>query len=367
MRVGVLTFQWAPNYGAVLQALGLQTALLELGHQPVFIEYVPPYLRRRISPIAGWGFNSGPRFFSKFRLRLHEHQRRKGFRRFKEDRLTLSPKLRNRIALRDYCAELDAVIVGSDQVWNLHWQKTFDDTYFLGFLDGLDKRVRRIAYAPCFGSPDQPMDHLLAAKEHIARFDAIGMRNQFGIDLVGEMEIGLPRRVVDPAFFLPRVKRRVPPDPRIAIYAVCPETASLCSRIVGCAQSILQNVSVCQLSSENPVPVLLDGLKTLRYADPSQWLDVVSNSQFLCSESFHGAVFALANDVPFVAASSGRRAHRIRDLLARYGSADRLFEEDFGGIAPEVLRHLVTQGANVGKLHADITASKAFLSEALNT
>ena len=44
MRVGILTFHCARNYGAVLQAYALQTYLEKQGHQVYVIDYRPSYL-----------------------------------------------------------------------------------------------------------------------------------------------------------------------------------------------------------------------------------------------------------------------------------------------------------------------------------
>ena len=41
MKIGIMTFHWAVNYGAVLQAYALQTYLRNLGHEAYMIDYKP--------------------------------------------------------------------------------------------------------------------------------------------------------------------------------------------------------------------------------------------------------------------------------------------------------------------------------------
>ena len=41
MKIGILTFHWATNYGAVLQCYALQTYLESLGHEVTIINYKP--------------------------------------------------------------------------------------------------------------------------------------------------------------------------------------------------------------------------------------------------------------------------------------------------------------------------------------
>ena len=44
MRVGILTFHRAHNYGAVLQCYALQKVLKNLGHEVQVIDYRQPYI-----------------------------------------------------------------------------------------------------------------------------------------------------------------------------------------------------------------------------------------------------------------------------------------------------------------------------------
>ena len=43
MKIGILTFHWATNYGAVLQCYALQTYLESLGHKVNVINYKPSF------------------------------------------------------------------------------------------------------------------------------------------------------------------------------------------------------------------------------------------------------------------------------------------------------------------------------------
>lgn len=46
MKLGILTFHSAHNYGAVLQAYGLQEYLKQHGHDVYVIDYRPDYITR---------------------------------------------------------------------------------------------------------------------------------------------------------------------------------------------------------------------------------------------------------------------------------------------------------------------------------
>lgn len=50
MKIGILTFHCAVNYGAVLQAYALQEILRSLGHEVYVIDYRPDYLTEAYCP-----------------------------------------------------------------------------------------------------------------------------------------------------------------------------------------------------------------------------------------------------------------------------------------------------------------------------
>ena len=195
MKVGILTFHFAYNYGAVLQAWGLQQAVESLGHEVCIINYVPNYMKHRISTFRGWGIRSGSKFLTTFCHRLRESKRRKSFCNFTHEYFRLSKRLLTKNAMQEFCEGLDAVIVGSDQVWNLNWLSQFDDTYFLGFLE--ETKPRKIAYGACFGQIDQPERHLAKACRLIKHFDCVGVRNQFGRHILAKNGIKA-ETIVDP-------------------------------------------------------------------------------------------------------------------------------------------------------------------------
>ena len=44
MKIGILTFHCAANFGAVLQTLALQEVLRRMGHEAYVVDYRPKYL-----------------------------------------------------------------------------------------------------------------------------------------------------------------------------------------------------------------------------------------------------------------------------------------------------------------------------------
>ena len=61
MKIGILTFHCAVNFGAVLQAFGLSQYLRSLGHDVSVIDYRPDYLVKPYRLFYSKRINGGSR------------------------------------------------------------------------------------------------------------------------------------------------------------------------------------------------------------------------------------------------------------------------------------------------------------------
>ena len=114
MKIGILTFFRNPNYGAMLQAYALWRFLQKEGHDVQFIDYDFPNARR----IPLWRcFVS--RSVSGMRQKLTSYVRfpiTAFAETFPRTRLYVSFE-----DLQNNCPRYDAIVVGSDQMWNPIW------------------------------------------------------------------------------------------------------------------------------------------------------------------------------------------------------------------------------------------------------
>lgn len=145
MRIGILTLQGATNYGAVLQVLALREYLVRCGHEVDVIDYFTPEV---------YGFYdyhvfskpvSARSIVSKTLRRRRNEREFKAFEAFRQEHLSFSARCETRDDFRTVCESYDAIICGSDQVWNPKANGGHNEEYYLGALDG--SRVRKVAYA----------------------------------------------------------------------------------------------------------------------------------------------------------------------------------------------------------------------------
>lgn len=296
------------------------------------------------------------------RYALQEYLRQKGYSFVsyaREPLDTNDPRLKNtsdfvkRYIRRKQFDENDrfpAYIVGSDQVWrNWGMPKEQGDIlyYFYDFLK--DAKANRIAYAASFGVDnfqDAQIDDNLAEsiRPLVKKFDAISMRERAGVDMVKKMWGEKADVVVDPTMLLTKDEYsqlvdasefRLESTPLVFSYvlAISDEKRRLVDRLAAEFNGQAELLHPKELEVLPPV---------------EQWLQGFRDSKFVVTDSFHGTVFAIINNTPFVVIENeyGGVA-RIVTLLDSFGLKDRVIaEKDIGKFQPSSLRPIEWEDVN---------------------
>ena len=298
MRVGVMTFLHNDNFGSTLQAFALQRALTELGYEAEHIDYAPSRPEKLRNLLASG--NSPRLVLEGLRKRAvkagNEGARRKSaaFRSFYQEEMRLSPVCADHAALARQARAYDLLVCGSDQVWSPVW---LNPAYFLDFVG----RKPRVAYAPSLG-----VKAIGSAKKArrmaalIRPFSAVSVREEEGAAVLS----GLLGRAVpvmpDPVCLLPReawqrlARRPGRKHPYLLCYFIG-DDPSYWRRVEEYARKTGLRVKVIPVTENayrQPYD-LADGLS------PAQWLGWLDEAAYICTDSFHGAVFATMLQRPF--------------------------------------------------------------------
>lgn len=195
MRIGILTLHDSPNYGALLQACALRRHLAARGHEVSVIDR-----RRRPDGRALRGPTPGPGLFRPWGLlSLDAHDGSREYRSRLERTLRFQ---RERLGLTDFHFHdwrdapadlgLDAVVVGSDQVWNASNHDPAD------YLPGrIPVGVPTLSYAASVGTDRFPADREADLRRGLAALCGIGVRERAAADLIGRLGL-CAETVVDP-------------------------------------------------------------------------------------------------------------------------------------------------------------------------
>ena len=202
MKVGIITFHAAHNYGAVLQAYALQQTVMSLGHECEIINF---RTQRQIDFYKP--FYCQNRFRAKLKALLYPslaaavRGKYEKFESFINEKYLMSASQYATVdELSQTAFDYDAVICGSDQIWNTTCFD-FDDAYWLTFINN----VRKIAYAPSMG-PRAALA-LIPNKQElfkrvIPQFDFISVRENASKEVIEKLCGITADVVVDPTLLL---------------------------------------------------------------------------------------------------------------------------------------------------------------------
>lgn len=285
MKIGILTFHWATNYGAILQCYALQSYLEALGHTVKVINYKP---RQNDDSIYAFF-----RFRKFLRLKSYIESRKKesALNLFRDKKLNQTKRLYSYTEMSETLTDFDAIISGSDQVLNpsflLHGEghNIESPTYFLGFKFG----AKKIGYALSFGCVSYPPKELVVASKYINGFDSISVREKSGVDIVTSMGRKDAVVVPDPTFLTDS-----------NFYHQLAEESSLKYN-----QPYIYSFFIRNISERKPaINVQFPNCKVLWNNDDGtysmqDWLSKIRYAEFVVTDSFHCMVMCLKFHRPF--------------------------------------------------------------------
>lgn len=392
-RVGLLTLPLHTNYGGILQAAALYQYLMAIGKEVVFLEREQPMpLRRRVVikllsalpflPALAAALPQKQEGESVLRTRVRSYvgaavRERKIARHYPFRRRYL-PLTSGRLgsgaqmaaAVREF--KLDAVVVGSDQVWRLDYAPGGDRIdFFLGFA--ADPSIRKISYAASFGRGSWTYPELTAqASECLARFHAVSVRETSGIDICAQVlgrkdarHVLDPTLLIDPAFFdsVAAPSAGASRNKLLLSYMLDEEPdRPFVSKEV--ASALGGDYAINWLALDDSREADSGTGKTT--IDVPSWLRAFMDADFVVTDSFHGTVFSIIFKKNFIAIlNESRGTDRFTSLLDQLGLRDRLVTDP----TSEKLRELATQSINFAPVEARLdmlrAQSAAFLQEAL--
>lgn len=287
MKIGILTFQFADNYGALLQAYALKQYLSKNGDQVEIINYANKKLSRAydINPFKYKNIFRTAKSLIVYPFRSSQAEL---FKKFRKERLGIhNPQVFSTELQNDY----DCYIVGSDQVWNS--KITFNDyTYFLENISSAEKKISYAASADNEFLVDSDDKRKLNC---LRKFDAISVRESQMSYILQEKGAIESEVVLDPVFLLqdtewcciakrPRKKIR---EKYIIYYSLKPNE---------CLDKTAKHLSTAMKLPIIIVHPTLRKITSVGYpafdVGPEQFIWLIKNAELVVSNSFHAFSFA---------------------------------------------------------------------------
>lgn len=325
-KIAILTQPLHDNYGGLLQAYALSEKLREWGNDTTIINRRAGHTNVLKKIVV----NLKQKFIGKkFVLNLSEKEiiskhtldfRNKYFPNLTEE--ILGNKKMKELKARGF----DTYIVGSDQCWRPQYSP-YITNYFLDFLEN-QKNIKRIAYAASFGTSEWEYTNKKTekCKQLAQQFDAVSVREDSGIDLCRQYLERDALHVLDPTmlwtrkFYEEMLKKENVDKSKGNLKVYLLDKNDKKNELIKHIEEKLglKSFEVMprkRLGKEKPSDPL-----DFQFPSPLEWLRGYQDAEFVIADSFHGTVFAILYNIPFIAIGNEKRG------MARFNSLLKMFD-----------------------------------------
>lgn len=365
MKIGILTFHRAINYGAFLQAFALKHYLESLGHEVEMVDYWPeghadayslfPHLEKYRSILGKFKelISSALRY-------ARAKKRRDGMQRLVSHYFGLSniPCYVTPNSLRQ--VSYDCIVYGSDQIWwksDMPAYQGFDPVYWGEYIPA---SIKKIAYAPSMGVIDLDQEDKARIKRWLCNFAALSVRESGLYEAIHDLTDRDIPVVLDPVFLLSKDEwskycHPVNREKYILYYSLLPSREG---DILVKKLKHQWGYNVVEITGS--VSVKKIGTRYVQTADAFDFISLFKDAEFVVTSSFHGTAFSIIFEKQFYAIGFGKRVGRVQSLLFQLGIDNRLIR-DVNCLPQEKIEYDRT---NI-RLNSQISKSKEFIKEAL--
>lgn len=340
-NIGLLTFHKSINYGSVLQAWAL-TKTISKKYNVEVIDYKPNQYEYLYNLYRSWNtINNFKYNLKRIPLRKAIKNQSYLFKKFREEQLPLSQIEYNSANANKVADYYNAIVVGSDQVWNLR-AKDCDSVFFLPFsFNG-----KKVSYACSINDTDYTEERCSdALKNQICNFDFISVREKSGSEKLQNYILNKkkvytlldPTLLCDKEEFESLLSDRIIKENYIFLYNVWTSEAGIQAAKYISEKFNMPVYTIMTASNIKEIKLLekkginVEKVKT----SPSDFLNYFRYASYVVTESFHGTAFSLIFERPFVCVSKRTNDERLVNILElvdlkdRYIKPNNLTEFDF--------------------------------------
>lgn len=347
-KIGIITFHFPLNSGAVLQCLALQKKLDDMGCETIVIDYRPKYhtdvyatFRNPIKSAyhmmmvyKDYGttymlYRFVRNFISICVSNRYCIRRKKNsikFEKYISKHMPLTKRYNSLNELQKDYPVFDAYISGSDQVWNSKITNDSPDlVYYMAFGE---KKSRRITYAISADIKESELDTITP---YVKNIHAISVRES---DTKEKLEKLFKKEIyvhLDPTLLLKskdymKLEESIfIPEKYVMFYGLKMNDNSLLRK------TLLRVVEKYNLPIVDISPID-NKIKNVKYKkniiSPGEFLSYIKNAEIIVTNSFHGVVFSIIYHKYFYVVLPSLRSMRIKELLFTLGLSSRIISVD---------------------------------------
>ncbi len=319
MRVGILTFHRANNYGAVLQCYALQESLRSVGYDTVVVNYKQPFIEQVYERFS-WQYlftllTTRPQAVIIYLMNCGARDSvRPLFNNFRDKFLRLTAECYG----DDIPQNIDTYIIGSDQLWSNNCTNGIDPIYYGEFIRPLQSRVLGYAISSNAQSIKRLSDDKL--RLYSQNFETLSLRETEIFDIVNSRCTVSSRVDIDPTLLLEASQWEAITNPRwesrqyVLLYQLRTKKGRG-AKLRRKAQELANNMKCELIDISSGNYSVEDFVSLFKYA------------QYVVTSSFHGTAFSVIFERPLysVILNDGHDG-RCKNLLKSIGAEELLVE-----------------------------------------
>ncbi len=330
MKIGILTFHLAHNYGAMLQAYALQTYLRDKGHDARMIDYRPTYITRVYKRFlwTRWISLNPIRCMYKFLFQLLKFgcrcRRYARFAKFERTRLLHWP-----YQSEQDLSGLDLILLGSDQIWTKGITGGRNDDLYWGL--SVPDSIPVASYAASarkIAETDEERAYIRRALDHL---QAISVRELSLKEKLSPLSTKPIEHVVDPTLLVDAKayepllhNSSIPAQPYVLVYQV-ESNKSLWRIAEGIATKL--GCRVVEIGAYADVS-RTSKASCLSAASPEEFLAYIQGARYVVTSSFHGTALSVVFHRPFCTVRLNSDIdERATSLLSAVGLENRMIDK----------------------------------------
>ncbi len=359
-RISLITIHVGNNFGSVLQTIASCLMLKKLGCDVTVVDYWPDRVTYRRywldalkSPVKlAWRMIYFPMALANKYIYLS----------YLRKYCKLSKRITPRSDFAVECPRADVYVTGSDQVWNSIHNEGFDGHYY---FEGLPADATKMAFCSSIGREDLDEKEKPKVRELLLGYKAISVREDSAANILKKLGIE-STQLIDPTFLLDRLQwepfmsERIVKQPYLLVYTpyntIDKEMIYRAARLIAAQRGLKVITFSWTMKGES----LAD--KTIKYANPGDFLSLMHYADFVITNSFHGTAFSINLNKQFFVFQPSAFSTRIESILRKTGLTDRMI---FSDAAVESSAEIDYVDVN-RILDAERTAALCFLDQAIN-
>lgn len=324
MKIGILTYHRAHNYGAVLQCYALKSYLNSLGHSTIVVDYKPSYFHYGLFVWYKWLSINPFKMIKKIETQFHtfhiSKKRYEAFDHFIND--YIAPQ---KVNLNKEHNDIDIFVFGSDQIWRKNGE-SFDPIFWGDFCAA--KHAKLISYAASMGRSSLSDTEQHQVRSWLKNFSSIMVRENSLKDLLAPLTEKNVEVVADPTLLLSQQewdKIAVKPKhkrPYVLVYQVIEHPSA-----IEIAKEAAKELDADIIEIASKVKSIKNEHQMIFDASPCEFLGWISSASFVVTTSFHGTAFSIIYKKPFVSIKQNLPSDlRISSILESFDLQERLVD-----------------------------------------